>query len=156
MVNISCDNRKTQDVYDCFISHACEDKDSFVRELALSLQDRGFKVWYDEFTLRLGNSLCHSIDRGIANSTCGIVVLSKNFFNKQWTKEELNRLSAKKNSTGKDIILPIWHNITQKEVYNHSPMLADLYAVKTKDGMNKVCTEIERAIKELRVLSDNP
>ena len=85
MVNISCDNRKTQDVYDCFISHACEDKDSFVRELALSLQDRGFKVWYDEFTLRLGNSLCNSIDRGIANSTCGIVVLSKNFFNKQWT-----------------------------------------------------------------------
>ena len=75
MVNISCDNRKTQDVYDCFISHACEDKDSFVRELALSLQDRGFKVWYDEFTLRLGNSLCNSIDRGIANSTCGIVVL---------------------------------------------------------------------------------
>lgn len=153
MVDFSCEKR---DKYDCFISHACEDKDSFVRELALSLQDRGFKVWYDEFTLRLGNSLCNSIDRGIANSTCGIVVLSKNFFNKQWTKEELNRLSAKKNSTGKDIILPIWHNITQKEVYHHSPMLADLYAVKTKDGMNKVCTEIERAIKELRVLSDNP
>lgn len=149
MVNISCEK---QDKYDCFISHAYEDKDSFVRELALTLQGRGLKVWYDEFTLRLGNSLCLAIDKGIKNSTCGIVVLSPNFFNKQWTKEELNRLSAKKNSTGKDIILPIWHNITHNEVYSHSPMLADLYAVKTQDGMKKVCLEIERAINELKTI----
>lgn len=113
MVEFSCE--KQQDKYDCFISHAYEDKDAFVRELAITLQNRGFKVWYDEFTLRLGNSLCSSIDKGIKNSECGIVVLSKNFFNKKWTKEELNRLSAKKNNIGKDIILPIWHNIAQKQ-----------------------------------------
>lgn len=56
MFEISCENINTQDMYDCFISHAYEDKDSFVRELALTLQGRGLKVWYDEFTIRLGNS----------------------------------------------------------------------------------------------------
>lgn len=134
MVDFSCEKR---DKYDCFISHAYEDKDTFVRELAIELKNRGFKVWYDEFTLRLGNSLCSSIDKGIKNSDCGIVVLSHNFFNKKWTKEELNRLSAKKNDIGKDIILPIWHNITSEEVHKHSPMLADLYAIKTQEGIDK-------------------
>ena len=109
--------------YDCFISHAFEDKDSFVRELAYELKRLGFKVWYDEFSLNIGNSLSASIDKGIKNSLCGIVVLSPNFFNKKWTKEELNRLSAKKNNSDKDIILPVWHNITYKEVYSYSPML---------------------------------
>ncbi len=96
MVEFSCE--KQQDKYDCFISHAYEDKDAFVRELASALKNKGLKVWYDEFCLKIGNSLCSSIDKGITNSTCGIVVLSPKFFDKKWTKEELNRLSAKKNN----------------------------------------------------------
>ncbi len=136
--------------YDCFISHAYEDKDDFVRELAFELKRLGFNVWYDEFSLNIGNSLSASIDKGIKNSLCGIVVLSPNFFNKKWTKEELNRLSAKKNETGKDIILPIWHNINYKEVYSHSPMLADLYATNSSLGLDKVCTHISDAIIELK------
>ena len=136
--------------YDCFISHAFEDKDSFVRELAYELKRLGFKVWYDEFSLNIGNSLSSSIDKGIKNSLCGIVVLSPNFFNKKWTKEELNRLSAKKNNSGNDIILPVWHNITYKEVYSYSPMLADLYAANSNLGIEKVCTHISNAIIELK------
>ena len=136
--------------YDCFISHAYEDKDDFVRELAISLRYRGYKVWYDEFSLNVGNSLTASIDKGIKNSTCGIVILSHNFFKKKWTKEELNRLSAKKNNVGQDIILPVWHNITYDEIYKYSPMLADLYATNTKSGINNVCKELSQAIDYLK------
>jgi hypothetical protein len=43
--------------YDAFISHASEDKDGFVRPLAKELSRRGFRVWYDEFSLKVGDKL---------------------------------------------------------------------------------------------------
>ena len=56
------------ETYDVFISHASEDKDSIVRSLANALTELGLKVWYDEFTLRIGDSLRQKIDRGLATS----------------------------------------------------------------------------------------
>ncbi len=70
--------------FDVFISHASEDKDSFVRPLATALKTKGLSVWYDETTLKLGDSLRRSIDSGLAQSRFGIVVLSHVFFQKEW------------------------------------------------------------------------
>ena len=78
-----------KDNYDFFISHASEDKDGFVRGMAEVLEARGAKVWYDEFTLKVGDSLRREIDRGLANSRFGVVVLSKYFFDKEWSQKEL-------------------------------------------------------------------
>ena len=69
--------------YDAFISHASEDKAGFVRPLAKALGKMGFRVWYDEFELRVGDSLRQSIDKGLINSRFGIVVLSSAFFAKK-------------------------------------------------------------------------
>ena len=68
--------------YDVFISHATEDKDSVVRPLAHALRDGGLSVWYDEFELRIGDSLRRKIDTGLAKSRFGVVVLSRSFFGK--------------------------------------------------------------------------
>ncbi len=38
------------------------------------------RVWYDEFSLQLGDSLTASIDRGLQESRYGLVVLSKTFY----------------------------------------------------------------------------
>src|SRR3990172_4215133 len=70
--------------YDAFISHASEDKDKLVKPLAKGLAKLGFRVWYDEFELTVGDSLRQSIDRGLATSRYGIVVLSKAFLAKNW------------------------------------------------------------------------
>ena len=70
--------------HDVFISHAWEDKDAIARPLAEELRRRGFDVWYDEFSLKMGDSLRGSIDYGLANSRFGLVILSKNFFAKHW------------------------------------------------------------------------
>jgi len=70
--------------WDVFICHASEDKDSFVRPLAMGLQEAQLKVWYDEFTLNAGDSLRRSIDKGLAGSRWGLVVLSPYFFAKEW------------------------------------------------------------------------
>ena len=69
--------------YDCFISHASEDKD-FVEPLAERLRELGLTVWYDKFVLKIGDSLRESIDRGLASSRYGVVVISHAFFTKRW------------------------------------------------------------------------
>lgn len=116
--------------YDVFISHASEDKDEIVRPLANALIEKGIKVWYDEFEMKIGDSLRRKIDKGLANSRFGIVVISKDFIKKGWTNYELDGIITKAVS-GEQIILPIWHNITKKEVIDFSPSLADKLARNT-------------------------
>jgi hypothetical protein len=50
--------------WDAFISHASEDKDQIARPLYLQLQELGLRIWFDEFTLTVGDSLRRSIDKG--------------------------------------------------------------------------------------------
>lgn len=65
--------------FDVFISHASEDKDDIVRPLAHALRERGLGVWYDEFVLKIGDSLRRTIDEGISRSKFGLVVFSESF-----------------------------------------------------------------------------
>ena len=116
--------------YDVFISHASEDKDEVVRPLALALQSGGLSVWYDEFELKIGDSLRKKIDNGLVKSRFGIVVFSKVFLSKGWTNYELDGIVTKTNS-GEQVLLPIWHNITKKEIMDYSPSLADKLARST-------------------------
>jgi hypothetical protein len=132
-------------MWDLFICHTSEDKDSFVRPLADSLKAKGLKVWYDEFELRLGDNLRRSIERGLSNSRFGAVVLSPNFFAKEWPQQELDGLFTREINSGK-IILPIWHNVARSDVERYSPILANRIGATTKNGIEPVINEILRAI----------
>lgn len=116
--------------HDLFICHASEDKDDLVRPLAEALITMGLRVWYDEFQLRVGDSLRESIDRGLRSSRYGVVVLSSAFFAKNWTQYELNGLVARE-MTGSKVVLPIWHKVTKDEILGQSPPLADKVALNT-------------------------
>jgi hypothetical protein len=59
-------------LHDVFICHASEDKDEFVRPLAEALRVHHIEVWYDEFALKVGDSLREAIDLGLASSRFGI------------------------------------------------------------------------------------
>jgi hypothetical protein len=126
----SIPSENTNKTYDVFISHASEDKDELVRPLAYALIAEGLSVWYDEFEMKIGDSLRRKIDKGLSNSRFGIVVLSKDFIKKGWTNYELDGIVTK-SVTGEQVILPIWHNITKKEVIDYSPSLADKLARNT-------------------------
>ncbi len=82
------------------------------------------------YGLKIGDSLRRKIDKGLANSRFGIVVLSKEFIKKGWTNYELDGIITKV-VTGEQILLPIWHNITKQEVIDFSPSLADKLARHT-------------------------
>ncbi len=133
--------------YDVFISHATEDKDEVVRPLANALKNRNLNVWYDEFELKIGDSLRQKIDKGVANSKFGIVILSKNFIKKGWTNYELDGLITRSVS-GQQILLPIWHNITKQEVMDYSPSIADKVARNTSvNTIEEIANEIAEIIK---------
>lgn len=134
--------------YDVFISHASEDKETVVRPLAHALRERGLTVWYDEFELRIGDSLRRKIDSGIAGSRFGIVVLSPNFFAKGWPQYELDGLVTM-SASGRQVLLPIWHSISKDEVVSHSPSLADKVALRTADyGIREIADEIAAVIAD--------
>ncbi len=129
-------------IHDVFISHASEDKDEIVRPLANALMSKGLIVWYDEFTLRIGDSLRQKIDQGLANSRIGLVVLSSSFISKGWTNYELDGIVTRAVS-GEQILLPIWHNITKQQVVDYSPSLADKVARSTATHtVNEIAYEI--------------
>lgn len=127
--------------WDVFISHAREDKELVARPLARELTKRGFKVWYDEYTLKIGDKLRRSIEDGLAKSNFGIVILSPSFFAKEWPQRELDGLVARE-TQGSKVLLPVWHNISQEEVAVHSPMLSDRLAADTSWGMLTIVEQI--------------
>ena len=131
--------------WDVFVSHASEDKDDFVRPLAKALQARGFSVWFDELTLTLGDSLRRSIDRGLARSQFGVVVISPNFLSKEWPQMELDGLVARE-FDGAKVILPVWHNISAEEIRSFSPILAGRLATRSSHGLDRVVNDIAAAI----------
>lgn len=133
--------------YDVFVSHAYEDKESFVDEFVEALRNQGFKVWYDTDKLKWGDSMREKIDRGLAKSRYGVVILSPNYIaeHKYWTKAELNGLFQVETVNGKTI-LPIWHNLTKKQVVEYSPIIADRKAMTTASMTPE---EIAAELKEL-------
>lgn len=133
--------------FDAFISHASEDKNSFVRELAKRLEEQRILIWYDEFTLKPGSSLRRSIDLGLSKSRFGIVVLSVNFFKKKWTNWELDGLVARQNSLENELIIPIWLNITKDQLIQYSPPLADKVAIDANIGIDAVISQLLSLIK---------
>lgn len=137
-------------IFDVFISHASEDKDSFVRALATQLSEYDLDVWYDEFSLRIGDSLRRKIDEGITNSRFGIVVLSKSFFAKGWANHELDGLVTKSVS-GQQVLLPIWHGVSRAEVAAYSASLADKVARSTSEySIEEISKEIADVILEAK------
>ena len=132
--------------YDVFVSHASEDKDDVVRPLVRALQEKGVRVWYDEFELKIGDSLRRKIDQGLSKSRFGIVIISKSFIKKGWTNYELDGIMTKAIS-GQQILLPIWHNVTKQEVIDYSPSLADKVARNTcQETIEEIAEEIAQMI----------
>lgn len=134
--------------HDAFISHASEDKEDFVRPLAEALIAAGFNIWYDEMTLKVGDSLRQSIDKGLSQSRYGVVVLSSAFFSKNWTQYELNGLVSREMTGGK-VILPIWHKVSKDEVMAYSPPIADKIAINSSfSGRDEIVKQLSEVLAQ--------
>lgn len=129
--------------YDVFVCHAGPDKQDFVRPLAHALRDGGLEVWYDEFELKVGDSLRRKIDQGIKAARYGLVVLSPSFLGgRAWTEHELDGI-VNAYVYNRQLLLPIWHMVSHRDVMEYSPSLADKVAlVSGETGVAEIADEL--------------
>ena len=132
-------------LWDVFLCHASEDKESVARPLAANLKEHGINVWFDEYIMTVGKSIRRTIDRGLSLSRYGVVILSPNFLKKQWPQIELNALFARAIEES-SIILPVWHQISANEIIKLLPTMADRFATRTEDGLDHVTADLIKAI----------
>lgn len=132
--------------YDLFISHASEDKESFVRPLVEALTNESLTIWYDETELVPGCSLIETVERGLARSRFGVLVLSRAFFEKRWPRKELNALATRELATGESVLLPIWLGVTEADVRGYSPLLADRFAIRGDRGVDYTAARIRSVV----------
>jgi len=140
--------------FDVFISHASEDKEGFVRPLFEALTNAGIRVWLDESRIGWGEGIGGAIDRGMAQSNYGIVVLSSDFLRKPWPQRELEGLVQIQVAERRIVILPIYHGVTSDEVRSHSLTLAAAKALDSSIGIQRIVSEVNLLISGVPNLDD--
>ena len=110
------------------------------------LQERGLRVWYDEFELHIGDNLVAKLNAGINASRFGILVLSDAFFAKRWTKYELDMLEHLW-VTEDRMIFPVWHNISEAEIRTYRASIAIIIGRPTDThSIKEIADEIHSVI----------
>ncbi|CAG1064446.1 hypothetical protein BAC1_00002 [uncultured bacterium] len=131
---------------DVFISYASEDRATVAKPIAELLTGLGIRVWFDQYELKVGDSLIQKLDEGLSKCKYGIVILSHSFFEKYFTKHELAGLIQREVNCGK-VILPVWVGINETQIRQYSPSLADRIAARWDEGIETVVVKLIEVIK---------
>jgi len=134
--------------WDFFICHAFQDVCEIAKPLCDALNAKGLLSWYADYSLKSGDNIRPLINFGLARSRLGIVIISKQFLGMRWTQIELNDLASRE-VEGKKVILPVWHKVGFRDIYDYSPVLADRVAISTEKGL-------EYAVKRLSDVAKQP
>ena len=132
--------------YDVFLSYAIEDKIELASELCPKLEQLGLKVWYAGNELIVGESIHDIIMEGLSKSRFGVVLVTKTYFEKQWTLQELYTLMAREQD-GQRVVIPVFHKITPEEVALYNKLLAEKWALTTSLGLDHVVDKIVERVK---------
>lgn len=119
--------------YDVFISHANKDKLVYVDLLNSTVKRLGINVFYDSDVLSWGDKWKQVILDGTASSEFAIIVISQNFFDREWTERELHEFLTRQNGTGQKIVLPLLYGITLDQLKDKYPELGDIQCIKAED-----------------------
>lgn len=119
-----------------FISHANADKSDYVDELYLTLRKLGINIFYDSEVLSWGDNWKQVILNGTEKSEFAIIVISENFFGREWTERELDEFLKRQNVNGQKIVLPLLYNITFEQLKDKYPTLGEIQAIRT-EGRSK-------------------
>ena len=124
---------KTLPEYDIFISYANKDKAELIEDLYQSLNKLGVSIFYDKESLEWGDNWKDWILKGTKKAEFAIIVISENFFDREWTERELAEFLNRQNRNGQKLILPILHNITVDQLKEKYPSIADIQAIDSSD-----------------------
>ena len=120
---------ESPDLRDIFLCHAWDDRKDAAKELHDLLESKGVTVWFSEKDVLLGSSLLREIDKGLAKSRVGIVLVTPSFLKRVKGEgiadKELSALLAR------DLLVPIVHNTTFEELREVSPLLGSRSGLST-------------------------
>lgn len=119
--------------YDVFISHASKDKEEYVEQLYKAVKKLGINVFYDAEEISWGDNWKQVILDGTADSEFAIIVISQNFFGREWTEKELSEFLSQQNESGQKIVLPLLYGISRQELLEHYPDLEELQYINAAD-----------------------
>jgi len=144
----ACSNKE----YDVFISHANKDKTVFVDELYNTILKLGVRVFYDKEVISWGDNWKQIILDGTAKSEFAIIVISNNFFGREWTERELSEFLKQQNSSHQKIVLPLLLGISRKELVEHYPTLEEIQYISSEDySVEEICILLAKElIKRMR------
>jgi hypothetical protein len=133
-----------------FISHDSRDKELIARPIAQELTSKLYNIWFDEYSLKIGDNLRESIEKGIKESNKCVLVLTPNFLsNPGWTKKEFDSIFTKELIKKENLILPIWYNVSAQDIYEYSPSLANTVALHWPEKSKMAANEYKRAIESI-------
>jgi hypothetical protein len=145
-VRRSIENRASlPDSRDVFLCHAWDDRGGAAKELHDLLDSRGVSVWFSEKDVALGTSLLREIDKGLAKSRVGIVLVTpallRRLRGEGIADKELSALLAR------DLLVPIVHNTTYEDLREVSPLLGSRSGLNTaEDTMENVATKLAELV----------
>jgi len=129
---------------DFFLSHASEDK-GIMRQISNKLNEENYSTWFDEAELTVGDNLVEEIQKGINISHFVVVLISKKFLGKNWTRAELDTVLNLEIYSGGKKILPVLLNLEQEELQKHYPLIAKKYCLTWKGDAVSIAKELVRA-----------
>ncbi|MCJ0876604.1 toll/interleukin-1 receptor domain-containing protein [Pseudomonas sp. JI-2] len=130
---------------DVFLCHAWDDRQGAAKQLHDLLEAAGVKVWFSEKDLGLGVPMMRAIDKGLANSKVGLVLVTPALLarlpKESVADKELSTLLAGNR------LVPIVHNTTYEALRDVSPMLASRTGLDTaEDSMSEVAAKIAELV----------
>lgn len=120
------------DLRDVFLCHAWDDRGGAAKELHDLLESRGVSVWFSEKDVALGTPLLREIDRGLAKSRVGVVLVTPALLSllqgEGIADKELSALLAR------DQLVPIVHDTTYEALREVSPLLGSRSGLSTAEN----------------------
>jgi hypothetical protein len=119
------------DLRDVFLCHAWDDRKGAAKDLHDLLESLGVSVWFSEKDVFLGEPLLRAIDKGLAKSRIGIVLVTpallKRLAGEGIADKELSALLAR------DLLVPVVHNTTYEDLREVSPLLGSRSGLSTAE-----------------------
>lgn len=140
------------DLRDVFLCHAWDDRNDAAKELHDLLESKGVSVWFSEKDVLLGSSLLREIDKGLAKSRVGIVLVTPSFLKRVKGEgiadKELSALLAR------DLLVPIIHNTTFEDLREVSPLLGSRSGLSTvEESMGDIAAKLAELVTPQSILN---
>lgn len=131
---------------DVFIAHDSRDKADLARPLAIALAKLGLIVWFDEFSLKPGDRLSESIDRGLTECRHAVLIVSANLLeNATWASTEMSALLTRAIGD-RHRLIPVWASVDAATVALRSARLADIVALNHSGNVEELASRIYAAV----------